>query len=138
MWFPLPKHHRKSRTVKERKFKSKLEEKFWDELRICFNQCVVEYESESVPYVLARRYRPDFVIERPDGSKTYIETKGYLRPTDRTKMVAVKRDNPGLDIRIIFAADNKIAGSKMKYSDWANKYGFPYAVGKVPKKWIKK
>lgn len=118
-------------------FKSKLEEKFWDILRICFSKCVVTYETESFPYVLERRYRPDFIIERPDGSKTYIETKGYLRPTDRTKLVAVKRDNPGLDLRIIFACDNKISGSKMTYSGWAQKYGFPYAVGKVPKKWIK-
>lgn len=103
-----------------------------------FSHCVVTYETEKFPYVLERRYIPDWVIERPDGSKTYIETKGYLRPTDRTKLVAVMRNNPGLDLRILFASDNKINGSKMRYSDWAKKNNIPFAIGKVPKKWTKK
>ena len=117
------------------KFKSKLEENFWEILQGLFPK--VTYETEKFSYVLPRKYVPDFVIHRSDGSKTYIETKGYLRPADRTKMAAVKRDNPGLDLRIIFAQNNKINGSKMRYSDWAKKYGFPFAIGKVPKQWIK-
>lgn len=132
----MPQHRKKSPPSPN--FKSKLEEKFWDELRIHFQQHVT-YETEKLDYVLpARKYVPDFVIHRSDGSKTYIEVKGYLRPADRTKMAAVKRHNPDADIRFIFAANNKVNGTKMRYSDWAIKYGFPFAIGKVPHKWIKK
>jgi predicted nuclease of restriction endonuclease-like RecB superfamily len=124
------KHH------KQHQFKSKLESKFWNTLLVLFKSNV-SYESERIPYVLERKYVPDFVILRENGSKTYIETKGYLRPTDRTKLCAVKRNNPGLDLRIIFAGNDKIRGSKMRYSDWANKYHIPYSIGKFPREWIK-
>jgi hypothetical protein len=119
-------------------FKSKLEEKFWEALKLSFPKCLVTYETESLPYVLERKYRPDFIIVRPDGTKTYIEIKGYLRPSDRTKLVAVKKGNPSLDLRIIFAQDNKISNSNMRYSDWAKKYRIPFAIGRIPKKWITK
>ena len=128
------KHPKKP--IKLNQFKSKLESKFWDTLSVLFGSSVT-YEGERIPYVLERKYVPDFVILREDGSKTYIETKGYLRPTDRTKLAAVKRDNPGLDLRIIFASNNKISGSKMRYSDWAKKYHIPYSIAKFPRKWIK-
>jgi hypothetical protein len=37
---------------------------------------------------------------------------------------------------LFFAQDNKIPRSKMRYSDWAKKYGFEYAVGEIPKEWL--
>lgn len=97
----------------------------------------IEYESERLPYVIAKTYVPDFIITLSCGRKIYIEAKGYFRPTDRIKMLAVKRMNPTLDIRIVFAVDNKLnKGSKSRYSDWCEKHGFPYAVGLVPKNWM--
>jgi hypothetical protein len=78
-------------------------------------------------------YLPDFVVgySTVDGRATiYIETKGRLTASDRAKMVAVKRDNPGLDIRFIFGADNKLQKNKNeRYSNWAEKHGFPFHVG---------
>src|SRR5262245_8236536 len=65
-------------------------------------------------------YLPDFRIGGLDGHSnfTYIETKGRLTGTDRAKMVAVKQDNPGVDIRFVFGANNKLQKNKNeRYSD---------------------
>lgn len=74
--------------------RSKLEEKvaqLLNELGVSF-----EYESTKVPYILQCNYTPDFLL--PNG--VYLETKGHLTPEDRRKMVAVKKANPDLDIKI--------------------------------------
>lgn len=94
-----------------------------------------EYESTKVPYVLRCNYTPDFLL--PDG--TYLETKGHLTPDDRRKMIAVKRDNPELDIRFVFQSPhNKIAkGSKTTYAKWCEKNGFLWCAStSIPISWI--
>lgn len=88
-----------------------------------------KYESERIPYILARHYIPDFIVITPTG-KIYIEAKGYLRPEARSKMVAVKKLNPHLDIRIVFYSLNH------KYVKWAERHGFRYAIGTIPKEWL--
>ena len=87
------------------------------------------YEPEKIPYVLAGHYIPDFRILTSTG-RVYIETKGYLRPEHKRKMVAVRRQHPNLDIRILFysGSDSNIR--------WAVKNGFRYAVGEIPKEWL--
>lgn len=87
------------------------------------------YESRRIPYVLSGHYIPDFIIDTPTGT-LYIETKGYFRPEAKRKLVAVKRQHPELDIRILFYSLNK------KYVKWSEKYGFRWAVGKIPKEWL--
>lgn len=87
------------------------------------------YESERIPYVLAGHYVPDFILTTPTG-KVYIETKGYFRPEAKRKMVAVKKLNPHLDIRILFYA------LKPQYVKWAERHGFRWAVEKIPKEWL--
>jgi len=88
-----------------------------------------KYESERIPYILARHYVPDFVLMAPTG-KIYIETKGYLRPEDKSKLVAVKKLHPTMDLRILFYSYNK------KYIKWAEKNFIPWAVDKIPKEWL--
>lgn len=88
-----------------------------------------KYESEQIPYVLARHYKPDFIVTTPTG-KIYIECKGYLRPEHKSKLVAVKRQHPSIDLRIVFYA------SKKEYIKWAEKHGFKYAIGLIPKEWL--
>ena len=96
------------------------------------------YEKDTFAYLLARHYTPDFKIMTSSGKYFYVETKGYFRSEDRAKLIAVKKTNPLIDIRIIFMQDKKIRKSgKMKYSDWAIKYGFMYAFNKVPREWLK-
>ena len=87
------------------------------------------YEKERIPYLLAGHYTPDFVITTHTG-KLYIETKGYLRPEDKRKLVAVKRCNPQLDIRIVFYSE------RAKQIRWAVKHGFKYAIATIPKDWL--
>lgn len=98
------------------------------------------YETDKFKYVLNERtYIPDFTVVLPSGRVLYIEAKGYLRPEDRTKMVAVKKYNPNADIRFLFSKDNKLNGkSQTRYSEWATKHGFQYAIGTVPKEWFNK
>lgn len=80
-----------------------------------------------------RTYTPDFRI-----GEVIVESKGRLTATDRGKMLAVKKANPTLDIRFIFASNNKLnKGKDERYSDWADKNGFQYHVGRaVPEEWV--
>jgi predicted nuclease of restriction endonuclease-like RecB superfamily len=88
-----------------------------------------KYESEKIPYVIASHYKPDFVLSTPLG-KVYVECKGYFRPEDKRKLVAVKRQHPSMDIRILFYAE------RSSYTRWATKHGFKWAVEKIPKDWL--
>ena len=105
------------------------------DLRECFE---FKYESEGIPYTLPERvYVPDFLIKRSDGSIIYIEVKGYLDNEATRKMRAVKACNPDKTFVFLFAKDNPIRkGAKMKYSDWAKKNDFDYAIGEVPERWL--
>jgi hypothetical protein len=84
-------------------------------------------------------YTPDFRITTKAGRVWYIEVKGYLDGPDRTKLRTVRKQHPGLDIRLVFQRDNVIKGTKNKtrYSEWAKKNGFVYSIGSVPKEWLK-
>lgn len=88
-----------------------------------------KYEPEKIPYVIASHYKPDFILFTPLG-KILIECKGYFRPEDKRKLAAVKRQHPGLDIRILFYAH------RPAYIKWAEKNGFKWAVEKIPREWL--
>lgn len=96
---------------------------------------IYEYEPTKLPYVLEKNYIPDFYIPKTD---IYIEAKGKLTPEDRTKMIAVKKQHPTLDIRFVFmrGANTLNATSKMTYMMWAAKNGFPAADGEIPEDWL--
>lgn len=96
-----------------------------------------EYEPTKLAYVLERNYIPDFYLPDQD---IYIEAKGKLTPEDRTKMKAVKKAYPNLDIRFVFMrGENKLtARGKTTYMQWAEKNGFPAAGdGEIPEEWLK-
>lgn len=98
----------------------------------------IRYEAEKLKYTLEKTYLPDFLIEFTDGRKLYIECKGWFRPEDRTKMAAVKRANPTLDIRFVFPRNNKLnKNTETTYTEWCAKHGFPSCVGtSIPKGWL--
>lgn len=98
----------------------------------------IEYETKDIAYVikLDKVYRPDFIVTMPDGREVYIEFKGYLRREDEVKLLNVKQQHPEIDLRIVFEKDNKLVGRKSRYSDWAKKNGFTFAIGEVPKEWF--
>jgi hypothetical protein len=93
-----------------------------------------QYEPVKLDYVLERTYLPDFLL--PNG--IYIEAKGKLDQEARSKMLAVKKAHPHLDIRFVFMrGENKLSkNSKQTYMSWAEKNGFPAADGEIPDAWL--
>lgn len=117
------------------KYKGGFEPKIAKQLRRL--KAKFQYEGWTFPYFIAKNYTPDFTITTNSGKLIHVEVKGWLRPEDRTKLIAVKLANPDLDLRMIFGADNKLnKNARMRYSDWAKKYKLPYAIGSVPKEWL--
>jgi len=92
---------------------------------------VLEYEKLKLNYTSV--YNPDFQIP---SNGIIVEVKGYFTPEDRAKMLKVIRDNPDLDIRFVFQANNKLSkNSQMRYSDWCFKHGIKFAFRKIPLEW---
>lgn len=110
-----------------KKTKNKFEARVYNQLKR--SKVSFKYESEKLPYLFTGHYIPDFVVTTPQG-KIYIETKGYLRPEHKRKMVAVKKLHPTLDIRIVFYA------KKPKDIRWAERHHFIWAVDKIPAEWL--
>lgn len=77
-----------------------------------------------------RTYLPDFFL----GNGTYIESKGYFTASERTKLLAILSSNPGVKIRMLFGADNKIR-NEYRYSDWCKDHGVEYAIKRVKPEW---
>lgn len=88
------------------------------------------YETIRLGYVISSLYVPDFVLNLEDRI-VCIETKGYLRPEDKRKLVAVKKAHPDLDLRILFQAYNK------KNIRWADRNKILWAIERIPKEWLK-
>ena len=110
-----------------RKTRNKFEKRLHTQLKR--SKVDFKYEPEKIAYVLSGHYIPDFVLTTPAG-KIYIEAKGHFRPEAKRKMVAVKKLHPAMDIRIVFYS------FKSKDIRWAEKNGFPYAIGKIPEEWL--
>ena len=84
-----------------------------------------------------RTYLTDFSIRLDNGKVFHIETKGRLSPDDRRKYIAVKEQNPDIDLRFVFEKDNKLnKGGIHRYTDWARWKGFKYAVKTIPPEWF--
>ena len=93
----------------------------------------LEYEPKDAKLEYKLEYLPD--IRLPNG--VIVECKGYFDSSDRTKMLRVKKNNPDVDIRMLFQRDNKIIPkSSTTYTGWCQKHGFPCAVGiDIPDGW---
>ena len=123
----------KLKNKKEPKFRSKLEEKvatLLKELGVSY-----EYESTKVPYVIQHNYTPDFLLP----NHVYLETKGYWDPADRRKVLAVKRDNPDIDLRMVFQSPYNTISKKSKttYAKWCDKHDIPWtAYHEIPLEWL--
>ena len=127
------KAYDKLKNKKEPKFRSKLEEKvatLLKELGVSF-----EYESTQVPYVIQHHYTPDFLLP----NHVYLETKGYWDAADRRKVLAVKRDNPDIDLRMVFQSPYNTISKKSKttYAKWCDKHDIPWtAYHNIPLEWL--
>lgn len=116
------------------KFRSKFEKRVWDNAD---KRKKIEYEPQdaALHYNTPARYFPDFRL----GNGVLVESKGYFPPRDRAKMLRVKKQNPGVDIRFLFMrANTRLSKSKnsIMYWEWAEKHGFLWHEGdKIPKEW---
>jgi Autographiviridae endonuclease I len=126
----VPYFHKKKR---KGPYKSGLEGKFVvlaEKKKVAF-----KYEVDTFSYVVPSHYTPDFKI----ADKTYIETKGYLSPSNRQRLICFKEQHPDITICLLFGnADNKLnSKSKTTYREWAKKHGFPCADIRdgLPLKW---
>ena len=123
----------KLKESKKIKFKSKLEEsvaQLLQELGVTY-----EYESCKVPYTIQHNYHPDFILP----NHVYLETKGYWDAADRRKVLAVKRDNPLIDLRMVFQSPYNTISKKSKttYAQWCDKHDIPWtAYHEIPLDWL--
>ena len=123
----------KLKESKNIKFKSKLEERVADLLEGL--GVSYEYEHAKVPYIIQHHYVPDFVLP----NHVYLETKGYWDPKDRRKILAVLRDNPELDLRMVFQAPYNTISKKSKttYAKWCEKHNIPWtSFHNIPLDWL--
>ena len=123
----------KARHEKPIKFRSKLEEKIADLLEGL--GVSYEYESTKVPYTIQHNYHPDFVLP----NYTYLEAKGYWDAADRRKILAVKKDNPDIDIRMVFQSPYNTISKKSKttYAMWCEKHAIPWtSFHNIPLEWL--
>jgi len=127
------KAYAKLKESKNIKFRSKLEEKVADLLEglgISY-----EYESEKLSYTIEHNYTPDFVLP----NYTYLETKGYWDAADRRKILAVKKANPEIDLRMVFQAPYNTISKKSKttYAMWCEKHAIPWtSYHNIPLEWL--
>ena len=113
-------------------YRSGLEErisKFFDKEGVTYL-----YEAGKYDYQLTSNYTPDFFLK----NGVILEVKGFYKPSDRRKMLAIKQQHPELDIRFVFQRNNTLTkASKTTYGDWCDKHGFPWCIfPNIPPSWL--
>lgn len=89
-----------------------------------------------LPYqVPVQHYYPDAKL--PNG--VLVEVKGMFDAEDRRKLLLVREQNPGVDIRLVFMNPKSpiYKGSKTTYAKWCEDNGFAYTKGPdIPPEWL--
>lgn len=99
------------------------------------------YESEKISYIqpeTKHNYTPDFVLNKIDGNKMYVETKGRWVKTDRLKFDLIFEQYSDIDIRFVFQNPNAklYKGSKTTYAQYCDKKGWKWAKKDIPHDWL--
>lgn len=98
-----------------------------------------EPDHEKLCYVIEHTYQPDIVLI----NGIIIEVKGFFLTEDRRKMIAVRKQNPDKDIRLLFQNPNSPVegackrkdGTKLTNKEWAESHGFLWAGKFIPQAW---
>jgi len=87
-----------------------------------YESVVLKYEIPATPH----KYTPDIILE----NGIICELKGYMDAATRKKMLLVVKQNPDLDIRMVFQNPNtKITkSSKTTYAIWSTKNGIKWGT----------
>ena len=126
-------HHPLMQKKKTSKFRSGLEKQVADllsELGVSY-----EYESKKISYVIQHHYTPDFILP----NHVVLECKGYWDAQDRRKIKTIKKDNPDIDLRMVFQAPFNTISKKSKttYAQWCDNLGIPWtSLTNIPLDWL--
>jgi len=104
-----------SRRSKKSKFRSTFEEEVSRILKD------FDYEPFTVPYIIQRSYRPDFVHS---ASGVLVECKGYFRDGDTKKYTSIRDSLPREEelVFVLMQPNKKIRkGAKMTMAQWCEK-----------------
>jgi hypothetical protein len=120
------------------KFKSKLEEEFYNFLNR--KKIKFEYENLKISYLKPERpsnYIPDFNCPCKNVS-IFFETKGQFLTSDRKKHLLIQSQHPALDIRFVFSNSKNKIGKKSNttYAKWCELKGFKYHCINSTKKFL--
>ena len=94
-----------------------------------------EYESKKIPYVIQHNYTPDFILP----NHVVLECKGYWEPPDRRKIKTIVKDNPDIDLRMVFQSPYNTISKKSKttYAQWCDNLGIPWtSFTNIPLDWL--
>jgi hypothetical protein len=108
------------------KFRSGLELKFAQN----FSGHGFEFEPYSLPYIIKKNYKPDFVYEE----RIIIECKGFFRVGDTQKYKAIRDEITQFELVFVLSDPNKKVrkGSKLTMGQWCDKEGLAhFTVGEV-------
>jgi len=109
----------RKKTIKNSRYRSSLEAKFASNN----SGKGYQYEPFSLPYVMKRNYKPDFVID-----DVLIECKGFFRPGDTLKYKSIRDSLPDYELVFVLSDPNKKVrkGSKLTMGQWCVKEGFKH------------
>jgi len=105
-------------------FKSKFENDVADLYSIADS-----YEVEKITYTLTNGYTPDFKL----ADNVFLECKGFFKPSDRRKMLEVKKQHPNITF-IMYFQNSQVKltkKSKTTYGDWCDKQGIKWFCWKT-------
>lgn len=101
------------------------------------HQFTFEYEPDAFSYIIEHWYTPDWKIQTKDGKEFYIESKGYWRPDDRSKLQHILSQHENIDIRMLFQNNPKLhKNSPNRYSDYCERHKISYSIGAIPESWF--
>lgn len=93
------------------------------------------YEEFKIPWIIHKEctYTPDFLL--PNG--VIVETKGRFVTNDRQKHLAIKKQEPDLDIRFVFSRSAALIskGAKTTYGGWCSANQFQFTDAFIPAQW---
>lgn len=99
------------------------------------------YEGKKIAYkpIKPLWYVPDF-HEFEKAPHIILEGKGWFRTSkERTRLLAVRECNPGIEVRFVFQNAKKRISKKSEttYAEWCDKNGFKWCEKVIPKEWFK-